>query len=53
MTAARIVNQSIGVGALGCSLDANTVLWGFAIAAVNDDASRQSSRRALLRPLPF
>jgi len=50
MTAAWIVNQAIGVGALGCPLDANTVLWGFAIGAAALLSTTAS--KLVLRSLP-
>ncbi len=50
MAAAWIVNQAIGFGALGYPLDANTVLWGFAIGAAALTATATS--KLVLRSLP-
>ena len=48
VTAAWIVNQAIGFGSLGYPLNANTILWGFAIglaaAAINRDFRSGAAR---------
>src|SRR5208337_4517983 len=51
MTAAWIVNQAIGFGALHYPLDLNTLLWGFAIgvAALIATAASKLSLRSLSR----
>lgn len=50
VTGAWLVNQAIGFGALHYPIDANTILWGFAIGAAALAATAASS--ALLRSLP-
>jgi hypothetical protein len=50
MAAAWIVNQAIGFGALGYPLDANTLLWGFAIGAAALVSTAAS--KLVLRSLP-
>src|SRR6516225_11952944 len=50
VTGAWLVNQSIGFGALHYPIDANTILWGFAIGAGALTATAMSA--AVLRALP-